>query len=369
MIKKEKIKYELLFIDIEWNQKDGTCDVFNREPVQIALLGTDYNFENTKIFSKSIRLDDVSTLTEKTCKLTHTNEKAVMMGNSLETVFTNIEKTFPKYNFVVVWTMETYELFIHSMKKTGVEVPKHKVLVLQDIISIISQSKDKKIGFKKALDNEKISYENNYLHYSKHDVQYMFALYKKTYNKYHKLTKNEFSIVNERSGIIHAPYCRYAKDTVESDKKMLIFHGYRPCKCCGNEDYWRRINYKASLKQYKKYDEFEFKDLPLTEENIHRVCTKYNINYSISDYIVFLTTNRGYWRIYLKNNEVDKVYHANYKNRYPDLKKKKKFSEGFHQQNISTTNFFDVVRYIYFHDRDLYVKNKRTGVDKLFDRI
>ena len=52
-----------------------------------------------------------------------------------------------------------------------------------------------------------------------------------------------------------------------------------------------------------------------------------------------------------------------------DLKKKKKCTEGFHQQKISFTNFYDVVKYIYYHDKDLYTNHKKSKVEILLEKI
>ena len=92
-MQQEKVEY--LFIDMEWNQKAGTQDVTNREPIQIGLIGADENLDNRKLFSKSIRLDDVSTLTQETCKMTHTNAKAVMQARTKEEVFWCVQESFP----------------------------------------------------------------------------------------------------------------------------------------------------------------------------------------------------------------------------------------------------------------------------------
>ena len=82
--------FDFLFVDMEWNQKAGTSDLVDREPIQIGLIGTDANLEKRKLFSKSIRLDDASTLTEETCKLTHINKNVIMQANSLAEVFMRI---------------------------------------------------------------------------------------------------------------------------------------------------------------------------------------------------------------------------------------------------------------------------------------
>lgn len=110
-------EFEYLFIDMEWNQREGTQDIQNREPIQIGLIGTDENLENIKLFSKYIRLEDVTALKAETCKMTHINKKTLMQANTLEDVFHRVKQSFSKYKYVVVWTMSTYELFIQSMKK------------------------------------------------------------------------------------------------------------------------------------------------------------------------------------------------------------------------------------------------------------
>ena len=107
-------KIEFLFIDMEWNQKSGTKALEGREPIQIGLLGTDANLEETKLFSKGIRLEDANTLTEETCKITHVGIDAVMKANSLEKVFEHIKLSFPKFKQIVVWNKDTYDLFIQS---------------------------------------------------------------------------------------------------------------------------------------------------------------------------------------------------------------------------------------------------------------
>ena len=161
-------KYEFLFIDMEWNQKAGTQDVANREPIQIGLIGTDDNLDNIKLFSKGIRLEDISTLTEEMCKMVHTNANVVMKANTVVEVFERVKMAFPSYKYIVVWTMGTYDLFKQSMEQTGSKMPRHRVVVLQDILNTITMEQGQNLGFETALTRAEISYEKNYLHYSKH---------------------------------------------------------------------------------------------------------------------------------------------------------------------------------------------------------
>ena len=99
--------------------------------------------------------------------------------------------------------------------------------------------------------------------------------------------------------------------------------------------------------------------LPLTEENIELICGEFGMKCSVAFDVVFLKTKAGYWRIYIKDDKVDRVFHGNYRMSKTDFgKKKKKYNEGFHEQKISTDNFYDVVRYIYYHDKYMYKYKK-----------
>ncbi|MGN1198626.1 MAG: hypothetical protein ACI4TA_13650 [Acetatifactor sp.] len=109
--------------------------------------------------------------------------------------------------------------------------------------------------------------------------------------------------------------------------------------------------------------------LPITEENIKLICGKFGIECSMVSNVISLKTSAGYWRIYIKDDKVDSIHHGNYRMTRTDFyKKKKKYNEGLHEQNVSVENFYDVVKYIYCHDRDM-LKNKKNRIDKLFEQI
>lgn len=331
-----------LFIDMEWNQKHGSGSVNYKEPVQIALIGTDDKFENIKLYSTTI-----------------TNSNTSMQGNSLHATFNIINLSFPHYRYIVVWTMDTYDLYVHSMEKVGLNLPQHEVIVLQDVISTVAMAKGRVAGFKSALTLAGVTHETDKLHNSKYDVKYMFELYKKIYSQYQAMTNNESCIVNEKSKVIHTTDCRHARAITKNadiGKKALIFEGYAPCKCCESEMEWRRFQWEPVVRKNNNEKKSEHRRYPVTEKNIQRICNDYGIKCSFTDYIVFLTTKCGYWRIYMEGDKVEKVMHGNHQIRKSDSKKNKKFNEGFHQQKLRTNDFFDVLKYIYCHDRAMCVR-------------
>ena len=366
-------EYEYLFIDIEWNQKAGTSDIDNREPIQIAVIGTDKDLKCQKLFSKSICLNNIETLTEETCKLTHVTKENVMQAKSEEEIFGKVSRSFTFYKYLVVWTISTYEIFRAAMKRTDQKMPRHKVLVLQDILNRITNRHKNCLGFETALMKAGISYEKNFLHYSKHDVKYLLELFQHIYFKYAVLTDEKDSIVNPRTKTIHISGCRYAEGKnyeIASNAKQLLFRGYKTCRCCEPERKWNTFRWKDISEQEKKKsvaENIEF--LPLTEENIYLICRKFGIKCSIASNVIFLKTAVGYWRVYTIGDKVDRVFHGNYRISKTDFhKKKKKCNEGFHKQNVSMENFYDVVKYIYYHDRHAFQK-KSNRMDKLFEQI
>ena len=71
----------------------------------------------------------------------------------------------------------------------------------------------------------------------------------------------------------------------------------------------------------------------------------------------------------ISNDKVTKVFRGNYKGNQAEFFKKRKCSEGFHRQEISLDNFYDVVRYIYRHDKNMYKSKKKCRMEILFEKI
>lgn len=141
-----------------------------------------------------------------------------MQANSEETVLQKVKMSFPEYKYVVVWTKDTYDLLKRGMDTYGLAMPRHKVVVLQQILMHIAGDGMNQIGFERALRQAGIEYQKNYLHYSKHDANYMYQLFCKCYEEYTKRTNNENCYLNEKSRIIHTSGCRYING---NDEKRL----------------------------------------------------------------------------------------------------------------------------------------------------
>ena len=361
--KNEIEKYEYLFVDIEWNQTPGTNVIEDREPIQIGIVATDEELNLKKSFSRAMRLRSEENYNPDTLALSHLSLNSVMQANSEETVLQKVKMSFPKYKYVVVWTKDTYNLLKRGMDVYGLAMPRHKVVVLQQILMHIASDGINQIGFERALKRAGIEYQKNYLHYSKHDANYMYQLFCKCYEEYTKWTNNENCYLNEKSHIIHTSGCRYTngKDEIGSflTTKNAIFQGNRICKICGCENEWNRLQWGVNSGVKQRNDAEYLRKLPLTEENISVICNKLRLEYSIAIDTVFIRTAFSRWIVELQDNKVVKLYHENYRQRRSEaLKLHKKCMEGYHNQNLPSGEFYDVISYIKYHDDGML---KRLG--------
>ena len=86
------------------------------------------------------------------------------------------------------------------------------------------------------------------MHYSKHDVNYLYLLFCKCYGEYRKLTEQETCYLNPRTHKVHNGNCRYADSALIKSSKDVIFQGNKVCKGCGCENDWNRFHWKTNIK-------------------------------------------------------------------------------------------------------------------------
>lgn len=369
-------EFEYLFVDIEWNQTPGTTGIEDREPIQIGVVATDENLHLMKSFSRAMRLSSGEKYNTNTLTLSHFSLNMVMQANSEKAVLEKIKMSFPKYKYVVVWTYDTYELLKRGMDTYGFTMPRHRVIVFQQILMHIASDGINQVGFERALKQAGIEYQKNYLHYSKHDANYMHQLFSKCYEEYSRWTNGEICYLNKKSHIVHTNNCRYVNSSyiqaLNETTKNVIFEGNRICKLCRCEDDWNRLQWGVSsgIKQNNRAE--CLRELPLTEENISMICNKFRLEYNISTDVVFIRTPFSRWIVYIQDNDVIKLRHENYKfKRSEALKLHKKCMEGYHKQKLPSSSFYDVVSYIKYHDESMLKRlgDKRNQIDLILDRI
>lgn len=380
-IKKES--YEYLFLDIEWNQAPGTEGLYGREAIQIAAIATDAELQKKKTFSKMIRLSDPQLLSKETVKISHMPLENIMQGKSGDIVLKNFAQAFPDYRYVVVWNRDTYDLLKRDMRKFNISFKKHRPVILQEILGIITGKRERLIGFETALQSAGIEYLPNYLHYSKHDVNYLYQLFCKCFQQYDEKTKDEICMVNIATRTLHTKDCRYTQKMYQENicikPKTCLFESFTICKCCGDDQVWKRLNWKCQKVQKEKKknricvcQKRDWKNLPLTEKNIEAICSQFQVSYSISNDVVFLRTAFARWIVYLRDDKVAELFHENYRPCRSQAFRmhKVKCTEGYHKQNLPSENFFEVLRYIDSHDSGTVKRMaKKSRVEMLFEML
>ena len=373
--KAEKGQFEYLFLDLEWNQTPGTTDLEDREAVQIGIVATDARLNQVKTFSRMIRLKDPDTLNLRTVMITHMPKYNIMQGRTREEVMEIVQQCFPTYKYLVVWTRDTYDLFRRDMKECGIPMPKHRVVILQDILGLITGNTDRQIRFERALWNAGIKYESNYLHYSKHDADYLYQLYVKCYRQYSKLTQAEYCDTNVQTEKIHITRCRYTRksqpDVMLMKPKNSIFKGYTACKICARQGGWKQFEWDIPADTHRA-KVVDLKNLWPTEKNIEMLCKHFHMSYSICNGMIFVSTGFTRWIIYLQDGIVSKLLHENYKPSKSEYgkKQKKKCMEGYHKQKLPSQNLYEVLRYIESHDSSLVKRmTKKSRLEQLFEQV
>lgn len=373
---REKEQLEYLFLDLEWNQAPGTTGLDGREAIQIGVVAADIKIQKTKIFSKAIRLSDPSLFNEKTEIVTHTPITNIMQGKEENVVLTKFAKHFPEYHLLVVWNRDTYDLFLRDMRKNGILIKRHTPVFLQEVLSVITGNENDPVGFEKALTCAGIKYARNYLHYAKHDADYLYQLYCRCFQQYSSVTAEERCFANETTRKLHTENCRYVKDIAVERKsivpKSMIFKGYTVCKCCGKSQSWKQLGWEFATKaQNKKYKD-DLKQLPLTETNIEKICKWFQLSYSITSDIVFVRTAFSRWIVYLQEDKVKELFHENYRTNKSQYFKKQKMKciEGYHKQKLPSENFFEVIQYIKYHDAGTVKRmSKKSRLEKLLEIV
>lgn len=203
--------------------------------------------QKVKIFSKAIRLREPNLFNEKTEMISHTPLENIMQGKEENVVLTNFAQAFLEYRFLVVWTRDTYDLSLRDMRKSGISIKRHKVVILQEILGVIAENGNSQIGFENALICAGIEYVPNYLHYAKHDADYLYQLFYQCFRQYSNMTAEESCLANEATKRLHIENCRYVQNMSVERKtafpKSMIFKGYTVCKCCGKRQIWNRLEW------------------------------------------------------------------------------------------------------------------------------
>ena len=359
----EKMKY--LFLDMEWSQENG-FDVKENQILEFAVASYSNDFESQRRFARMVKPTDVYAIPERTYQFLNLSMESLMEEDTIDVVLNEFSQKFQDYEVVVVWNENTYKLFVEKCRSHRITLPKHKVLVLQDMIASID-SKKSIYSMERYLKKCGIRYKMDRLHYSKYDVERMRLLFLEIRNQYFSYLKGTTRKYYRSSGseIIHVKSCHFVK-RMSSEKRVLVegrelLDGYSVCKCCRKK--FPSIQFKANkMNKPSVVKEFRYE---FDDENVYDLCHRYGLSCQISDGVIFVKSSIATWRIYHNYEKITEVFHQNISvvNR-ANAKKKKPLNVGFHKQEIKEKRLDAVLRYIHFHDKN-YFSGKRAQKSKV----
>lgn len=330
----EKIKY--LFLDLEWSQEND-FDVKENQVLELAVAGFSDDFECQKRFARMVKPADVYSIPERTYQFLNISKERLIKEDTINVVLDKFGQKFPDYEVIVVWNENTYKLFAEKCRDNHICIPKHRLMVLQDIIASID-SKKRIYSMEKYLKKCGIQYKMNRLHYSKYDVERMRLLYleiRKQYFNYLKGTPRKY-YRSSSSNIIHVKSCHFIKRMVP-EKRVLVegrelLEGYSVCKCCRKN--FPNIHFKAHKRSKQEF--VDAKQCDFSDEYVYKSCRRYGLSCHISDGVIFVKSSIAAWRIYHNYEKVT-----------------------------------EVLRYIYYHDKN-YFSGKRvqkSNVEQLLEEL
>jgi hypothetical protein len=242
---------------------------------------------------------------------------------------------------------------------------------LQELTSFF-EKQGSLVNFEKTMKRYGVKYNSHLLHNSMYDAQCLlnlFCVMKKFYKGCEGFTRKCFIRTTE-SYIIHSPQCRYLEkndfDSIVTVNAIKMFDAYQNCRICGG------CATKLIQKNNVLNNGVIIKNpaiLPFTDEDIEAFCARLGLNCKLSNGVVFIRTPISSWRIFHNYEKVDEVFHENYRGVLQ--KRREKFNTGYHRQNVTSSDIWQILKYIYNHDKRYIttVIGQKSRVDVLLEQI
>ena len=353
----ERFKEANLYIlDMEWAE-DG--DII--QPLEIALLPADVK---SLSFFSFIQPTDFSAITPDLLHFlrlkSSTLEKAPAFRDVIYEMSHKMLDNSGKSNIAIIWHSSTKENFLRACKENRIRTSFQEIISLRDIMLISQEINAGSYGLRKMLKSYDICFDARFLNTSSYDVLCLKKLFLQFRKSCEESKLKECLKACENTKVIHAegcPYCKTAKTkSIREFSSSDLFLGYRFCKHCSSSiQPWVPVlstregeNAKLQKKAYSISP-----DKQLDEEFIATMCVHFDLEYAIKGYYIEIRTSCGRWKLYHDGKNIIKVFHGNH---YGKVSK-----QGYHEQNLKSESLYEVLRYIYEHDRKVEEKKIKSN--------
>jgi DNA polymerase III epsilon subunit-like protein len=361
MIKKDGT----LFLDIEWVNNKGDFSPEECEVLSVGAIG--YHGGSKQNFYTLVKPSDMLAVTPRILELLRLDKTQLEGARPVGDVLKSLSDTFEYCAVIVVWSKSTYDLLCQKCSENDIPLFEHRVVFMQELVGLLD-SNNTLLSFEKAMRRYGVKYLPNLLHNASYDVlclMNLFCVVRKSHKKNHGFGRRCF-VGDENSGLIHSPYCEYAENTepdnIYTVSAAKLFEGYHNCELCGGV--MSKLEWVENEKKFRSCCV-----APYTDEDIGWLCDKLGLDYKSSSGVFFIKTGYSSWRIMHNYDEVERVFHENYRGLMP--KRKEKFNTGYHRQNVISKDIWEVLRYIYNHDKRYITTliGQKNRVDMLLEQI
>ena len=288
-------------------------------------------------------------------------------------IFRELSDMVSGSEFVIVWYREMYRRLQTMLTEADTPVPKHRVMILRELAGILSVD-GREPGFRELLIWAGTDFAERRLEDPGYRVTCLERVFFLLQDRYREAAGDDRRCILNISGrTLHHEQCRCLgqadPDNLIRGDRMLIFRAYKPCKCCRGISGWGKLKWTAErpyTASEKKVDRLPgsteriYQGKRLTDRRISGICEKFGMKYTISQGVVFIRTQAFSWRVYHDGQKVTEVLHENYRGGVIPGRGRKS-NEGFHRQKIYSRDFYEVIRYIYRHDRNYLNAYRQKG--------
>lgn len=380
------------FLDIEWSQSDSHDRTAGDEILSIGAVGCDENLKELVRFSSIIRPLCVNNISKESLEFIHATKEEIEEANDAGKVFEKFKEHCPKFEILVMWSRESYDIFLESVEKTGAKLHYSRTLIMQELLAFVDKKGiQRHPGFETTLIKNNLTYNPDKLHYSYYDAELLrklFQCFKNLWLDWVQKDQESIYIKSIHSKVVHTTKCHIATQINEENKDEIgldkLLDGYQPCKYCHPNKNFHEVIKKGRLanreagsasekgkNKEREKDQKKEKQNGFDESFVSEACNKLGLDCRMGQGVIFVKTPATAWRIFHNYIKVIEVYHENHKYNKDIKTKKRDYNEGFHRQDIVSHKLEDVLQYIKEHDEDLLEKRafRRTKLEKLLDMV
>ncbi|MFA9377843.1 MAG: hypothetical protein ACERKZ_13975 [Lachnotalea sp.] len=224
-----------LFIDVEGHQEYNQFSVAEADILEIAAICVNKNFNKEQFFLSKVSPTHCYEGNDTTQSNFILDSRTIEAELPVAALMEKFGKIVPAFPIIIVWNRCTYHLFLKIASQYGIKLPKNKVVVLQELLSMNQPVFENLIGFENAIKRYHVKFDPKLFYSARHNVECLKQLYcsvKFQYKYQCKVKPISKVALIEDPIVTHSSNCHYIvdKNLIQKVKETDAFMGHQRCK-------------------------------------------------------------------------------------------------------------------------------------------